>query len=255
MKRINKFYIAIASFLMTFALASCGSSSGNAPTDNGNDNYNVPGTTTSQKVIYSVNYTIYSNEFHEVAKTISQKAIEENGYVQTSKESFDNAHYIYKIPAEKLNDFVIYIDSFDGIAIGSKTITSQDITSEYDEIQNNIDALEAQKEAYLKILENPETTEDARSQATKALTNINSELKLLYEIKAKQDSVVKYSTVVMDFYKSAKTESDIYWSNYFYYLRNVGKALGSIVLYSVPFAAVAGAAIGVAYLIKKKKDK
>ena len=87
----------------------------------------------------------------DVKNQVNNKVIELEGYTSSSDETLKQAKVIYKIPTERLNLFLDYIDSFDGI--GSKQISSSDITSSYAYVEAKIQTLMASREAYVKILE------------------------------------------------------------------------------------------------------
>ena len=238
----------IGASILLVALASCGapSSGPGAP--------NTPSggadSSTSHKIIYHVDYTIYDNNFHKVASEISTKANELEGYVLTSKENLEEAHYVFKIPTKQLDIFISFVDTYN---VGAKNLETTDVTDSYDQVSEMIKTYESQKSEIEEALKSENLDPDLKGQLENDLYQINRNLTSLYAEQSKQDSVVNYSSVNIDFYKSRQTESDLYWNDYFYYLKLVGKGLGSVVLYSAPFALIAGGAIGIAYLVRKKK--
>lgn len=258
MKKQNLFKLIGAS-IMLVALASCGATSG-APNqypagestgNNGDENW-IPETGLNHKVIYEVKYTIYEDNFHKAASEISSKSVELDGYVVKSEQDNIEAHYTFKIPTENLNLFVSFVDQYH---VGNKNIETRDITDSYDSTQNKIAALQEEK-AYLTVaLESSEIDESQRKAYTNRISEIDRQLSNLIGQKTEQDKLINYSNVYIDFYESKKTESDIYWDNYFGYMKVVGKGLGTVLLYSAPFALIAGVSIGVAYLLVKKKEK
>lgn len=245
MTKKNLFKVIGASILLV-ALASCGAE--NRPSGG-----NPSGTdsSTSHKIIYRVDYTIYDNDFHRVASEISTKASQLEGYVLTSKENLEEAHYVFKIPTSQLDTFVSFVDTYN---VGAKNLETADVTESYDEVAEMIKDCESQKARIEEALKDENLDPSLKQTLEKDLYQINRNLTSLYEEQSKQNSLVNYSSVNIDFYKSRQTESDLYWNDYFYYLKLVGKGLGSIVLYSAPFALIAGGAIGIAYLVKRKKD-
>lgn len=260
MKNKKNLFKLLGASVMLVALGSCGAASG-APNDinrptGGEQGYvstpNVPGVDESHKVIYQVDYTIYEDNFHKAASEISMKAVELEGYVLTSTEDFNQAQYNFKIPTKNLNLFVSFVDTYH---VGNKNINTKDITEQYESIEDKLEELKQEK-AMLEEMLTDESLETQQIAAyTARLKEVNSLISKYTSQKAEQDKIVNYSTVEIRFYESKKTESDIYWDNYFHYMKVVGKGFGTIVLYSAPFAVVAGLAIGVAYLLVKKKEK
>ena len=247
--------------IMLVALGSCGSGipSGGNENNNGMEQPDVnvsgpsiPTTNGNQKVIYQVDYTIYDDNFHKAASEISAKAVEYNGFVLTSTEDFNYGTYKFKIPTENLNLFVSFVDTYN---VGNKSIQTKDVTESFDSVQYKIDELEKEKTTLKQLLED-DTLEQNVIDAYKArIQEIDGQLSKLKSQKTEQDKIVNYSTVVINFYESKKTENDIYWDNYFHYMKVVGKGVGTVLLYSAPFAVVSGLAIGVAYFLVKKKEK
>lgn len=248
----------IGATLLLVALASCGGASGTAqggggtsPSGNGGTTTSATTSSTTHKVVYKVEYTIYDDNFHKAATEISAKNTELGGFVLSSKENLDYANYVFRVVTEKLNDFITFVDSYN---VGSKLYETQDITENYDDLQELIDEYEAKKASLEHQLANEDLSSEDRSSIQNSLDYVNNYLTKLYKEKNNEDKTINYTTVNIDFYKSKKTESELYWNDYFYYLKLVGKNLGTVLLYSAPFGAISGAAILVAFLIKKKKD-
>lgn len=252
-KNLFKF---LGATVMLVALASCGAASNNPGRPQG-DEYNsgntpsIPAAPDTHKVIYQVDYEIYDDNFSKAASEISVKAVELDGYIVNSNQNNENGHYVFKIPTENLTGFVTFVDTY---KVGAKTIQTVDVTGDYESVDSKIEELKKEKAEIESIIENNPLSDSEMARFQNRLNEINYQIKKYEENAAEQEKALLYSTVVIDFYLSKKTESDIYWNNYYYYLKIVGKSFGNILLYSAPFALISAGSIAAAYFLTKKKE-
>ncbi len=257
---MKKLKIVVAILLSFITLVSC--ASGNSTEYHPNEGENTGGNgsalepdnqlviDSSRKVIYNVQYTIRSSNVEETIKSINSNLITLGGYISRSNDSSNYyATYVYKIPTDKLNDFLNTIDSNEGIT--NKSISTEDVTSTYNKIQASIETYEASKAAYEKMLaelENPSINDII--QITSHLDDINSNLKYLYAELDSLNGQVDYATVTIDYYQYDSQQSS-FLGDYPDYLASLGLGFVSFLAYSAPFIIIAAIACLIIFLIRK----
>lgn len=260
MKKITAFLLIA---LFGFGLTSCGSSNGAHYGDGEHNDNNGPGVEsngnqvvvdTGHKIIYSVYYTIQSDDMQKVIKDINARAYYFEGYISSSTQETDNyADFVYKIPTGHLNEFLDFVDTNDGI--GSKRITTEDVTSAYNSIQAQINTLEASKTAYERMLAEDNLSLDSIMKIRNYIDDINTQLKLLYNKLDSYDAILDYSTVTIHYYQNNAVEKNNFLGDYPKFLSSLGLGIVSFLAYSAPFLLVAGIVCLIIYLVRRKKVK
>ena len=194
---------------------------------------------TNRKIIYTASYTITSDKIGEIKNSINQKTIELQGYISSSNENKNSATVVYNIPTDQFNLFLDYVDSFEGI--GSKNISSKDVTATYSEIEARISILQASRSAYLSILESGNLTKNEIMQIQDKINSIDTELLSISLQKDSYDNQMEYSKVTINYYTSYSVPKEkTYFQHYFDYLKNFFTGLGSFVLYTLPVFTLLG---------------
>ncbi len=141
------------------------------------DAYNGPTTNTSSSgeaqanrlVIKNANISIYVNDPITVSQRISKMAEEMGGYVVTanvvqvqlsSGVQAPHATVSIRVPVEKLDEAMSRIRAETTLPIITENITSQDVTSEYTDLQSRLRNLEAAESQLQKIMDSATKTED-----------------------------------------------------------------------------------------------
>ena len=145
------------------ALTACGAASKESNTDyyGGHSTYssdaennspnNIVVIDTKGKIVYTADYSVYSDSVQITKNTITTQVLEIGGYISNSEENETRAYITYKVPTEKLNEFLDFMDKLEGV--GNKKVSTDDITNAYSETQGRIETLEASKQAYEKLLQ------------------------------------------------------------------------------------------------------
>lgn len=196
MKKYIKFLFVL---FILFALASCsGKSSSNY--DNGGGNSKTTDVlvySTDRTIIYRVNYRYESNSTKDEIKEVKNKVREFEGYIESSDDYDTYSKYVYRIPTDKLNDFLDYIDDRDGY--NSKTTSTTDVTTRYNYVGNELQELKDRKDAYNAMLQNPDLTLSERMEIESKVDNITEEIKF-YEYQAiMQEEDIEYATVTINY--------------------------------------------------------
>lgn len=251
----KRFFAFLLLILLVFALTACGSenndSGGYYPAYDGAISYeknassaasendqtnNVVVIDTTNKIVYTASYTMNVGDIQKVKNTITSKVIELEGYISNSSESEKSATITYKVPTNKLNGFLDYIDSLEGV--GDKNITTEDITNSYSQTEGRIEILEASKLAYEKILREENLTYNDIILINKELAEINSELAYYRNVKDTYDNRLNYSRVTIRIYGNSTYRGPSFFDEYFDYLGKFFIGLGKGILYSIPVLLV-----------------
>ena len=262
MKKIYKIFICLI-MLFGFGLASCSNSSDNQlPTYNenvggGEDTNNNVVVDTNRKVIYSAEYTINNENISSIKSDVNNKSTSLQGYVSSSEEYTTRAKVVYRIPTDKLNEFLDYIDSFEGVT--SKKISSEDITSSYSEVEARISVLEASRASYVSLLSAGNLSKTEIMQIQDKIADIDAELLKISLQKDAYDSLLEYSTVTINYYVSAPIEKEpTFFDEYWDYVGSFFTGIGKAFMYILPIALVGGvifSAIFFPIYLKNRKKK
>lgn len=257
-KNLLKVLMVVALLFASFLLYSCSSSEPSYSGDTGgsyepeNEDNNVV-VDTNRKVYYVVDYYIYSNKHKEIKTDINKKVDEFGGYISQSSEGKNYSKYIYRVPTDRLEEFLDYVDQ-NGDAVDSKNIQSYDITSQYNEVDAQIEVLEASRAAYVKMLEADGITLDNVITIQNKIDDIDTKLKGLYYSKGEYDNKIEYSTIKINYSKTYQAKPFI--SEYGEYLGNFFKYLGVAILYLLPVMLVGGVVFACVFVpIKLRRRK
>lgn len=116
------------------------------------------------------------------------------------------AYYTVRLPQEKLDEFLNIIDGTSTIT--SKSVTSEDVSLEYVDINAHIDALENEKDNLLRLLDQSENVsdiieiEDRLSNVQYQLDSVNGQKRLL-------EGRVSYSTININVHEERNVENPI----------------------------------------------
>lgn len=165
-------------------------------------NINSTPTSTSQKLIRTVNMNVETVKFDEVVNSIKSKVAESGGYIQLSdvsgtgkNRSFRHGHFILRIPADKADSVISTLG--DNVTVISSNESSEDVTLKYSDMKSHIDSLKIEREALNKMLENATDLEtiirlqERITQIRYEIENYESSLKVL-------DNQVTYTTINLD---------------------------------------------------------
>jgi len=174
-----------------------------------NDKYNANKTDnkgaakTDRKVVQNAFLEIETINFDKAVTFVSQSTEQEIGYIQESSVSGgksysgnykDNrsAHYVIRIPKDKLNSFLKAAQDI-GV-ITNKRVTGDDITSQYFDTEARLKSFNIQEERLLKLLEKSENLKDV-IELEKQLTDTRYQIENLTGTLKKWDNLVELATV------------------------------------------------------------
>ena len=256
---MKKFLFLVFVICTMFLLVGCGDASeGDINQDGGYSTGEQVGNNvvvdTNRKVYYVVEYSI-TGDIRENKNKISLKVNEIGGYVSSSNEYNTSATIVYKVPTDKLNSFLDFVDAFDGV--GKKSVSSTDITSSYAYTEAKLKTLQASREAYVKLLSDTNLSMQQIMSINDKIAEIDVELLKIANEKAMYDNKIEYSTVTVKLTATPTEEKEPgFFTEYFEYLGNFFVGLGKVILYLLPFALVGGVIFSAIYFpVKIKKNK
>ena len=255
---MKKLFITLCLFIFAFALVGCGADSygDNYNGEMGNEGNNVV-IETNRKIYYTGKITITTKKADEVSNRIGSKVKEYNGYASSiSYNDYETSKTIvitYRIPTEKLDNFLDDVDKEKGVT--SKSITSTDITTNYNKAAARLEVLKTSRAAYLKALEEA-TTQSEIIGINDKIERIDTEILELTMTLQSYDNLLDYSTITIT-YTTEKEPS--FFGEYFEYVGDFFVGLGKAILYLLPPAIVgaiiAGSIILIIKLSSKKRKK
>lgn len=212
---------------------------------------------TNRKVIYKVTLNITTQNVSNGVKKYNQKIVDLGGYISSSRVSNNYGEIIYKIPSSKLNEFLDF--SGEDEEVVEKTISSNDVTSKYNQIEQRLEVLYASRSSYVSMLEKSSSLSET-IQLQNAINDIDTEIKYLEEQKASYDAIIDYSTITIYFNKvKEEVKKQSWFSKYWKYVVNFFTGLGKFVLYLLPILVVGGVIVTVILIVdkvvKRKKNK
>lgn len=250
--------------LLCGILVSCGAAGSNGTNNNPGGNNPGGGNTTigsvysdsERKIVYTVDYTLSTQNFTEVAQEVSSYAFSLNGYISSSETSSSYYYFEFKVPVEKLNTFLNYMEEENNEHIIRQNISTEDVTTSYNEIASKIEVLTASKSAYVAILNNNDLSYEDIITINKEIEEINAELLKLNKELSSIESITDFATIRMTIRQPTPHELEgnlSFLNSYINYLKDVGVFLFEFILYTIPFALIAGIVITIIFVIKKKK--
>lgn len=245
----KRFFAIIVCIFIVLCFASCSSKSS---IPGGSDGNNVVDMSSTNKIVYTVGYKLYSEDINTYISKIGTWVKEDGGHIsESNQENNDYALYVYKVPTEKLNGFLDKVDSLSGVA--NKKIKTKDVTSTYNELEANIEMLEARKTAYLNLLNTGSLTKTEIIEINDALDEVEIKLIVAYKELAQLANQVNYSTVTINYYNNSNTAAYQFFNSYGGYLVSIFTTIGTVILYSLPFLLIGSIIIMIIIITKKKK--
>lgn len=200
MKRINKPLIVLLAIFFVIWLAGCGGgaapseesfqfdeASPEQPMEVANRQIGQPDQGGERIVIKNANMTIVVTDPRQSAERISQVAEEMGGFVVSSDLSHSElnsgrrvprASIMIRVPAERLDEAMQRIRSESDQEPLAQNINSQDVTSEYTDLQSRLRNEEAAEAQLIQIMEQANRTEDVLNVYNQ-LTQVRERIEVL----------------------------------------------------------------------------
>lgn len=208
-----------------------------------------------RKIIYNVYYSLEAKDIKNYEKDIEKKLNEYNGYIETMETMTHYSSCTYRVPKTKLDDFVSYIDSFDGLT-NSKRVKSEDVSTSYNSKQARKEVLEASRTVYVNMLSKEGLSVSDIIAINDKIEKIDVELRQIYLDIDTYDSLIDYSTVTITYYEQGEYEEPGFFDEYGNYISGFFITIGKVILYLLPIAALGGIGAVIAIVcVKHHKNK
>ncbi len=205
MKSFFKYLSLVLLIVMCLSIVSCAAKGDDVVGDAGaapeqGESAPIVNNELNRKIVYTVRIDLEAENVSSRVDSISKKNGELGGYIESRNESFTDgkctfATITYRVPTEKLDEFVAAIEGSGGIE--RKHISSEDITTTYVDAQAKKNALEERKQLLEKMLEDSTVSASDRISIINEISTVNTELQAVELLIKGYDSDVNYSTVVV----------------------------------------------------------
>lgn len=170
--------------------------------DFGDSSLSIGAVVPSRKMIYQVAYRIQTLDFDASLSAIDALAVEFGGYtesseifgrsIQSSRSQLRSATLVLRIPADRLNSFFGRVSSIGTIT--GESLSSQDVTLQYVDIDARLKTLQQQEERILALL--AEATDlQAVLEIEQTLSDVRYQIESYTSQMKQLDSQIAYSTV------------------------------------------------------------
>lgn len=249
-KNLFSKFLFLMLILFAVAFVGCGNESGadNIPSDNSGE----INEDSDRKVYYSVDYRIKTKNINRMTAEITKKVRELKGYINDSYQKESYARFVYRVPVDKLDEFMDYMSNINDVV--DKSLSSDDITNEYSYTDERLKTLYATKASYINLLSNDSLTIEEIISIKSRIEDVDTEIKVLENRKSSYNNLLNYSTVVITF-DSSKKISASFFKDYAQYLNSFVAGLFKFIMYVLPFGIVGGGISLIIYLLQEKATK
>lgn len=159
---------------------------------------------TNRKLVKKVYLDVETDSYDEYTTSLYQKINELGGYIENSSSHGNSITYSYKngryatytirIPQNKLNDFVSYVENGSNILTKEENVT--DVTLEYVDLEARKKSLLTEETRLIELLEKAENLTDV-IQLEDKLSSVRYEIDSIESSLRTFDSLVDYSTITL----------------------------------------------------------
>jgi len=269
---MKKLYLLIITIAILLSLCACSSVGSAKNYDANEDNYvSSSQYSTERQIIENVSLSLQTKAYDEFIINTEAKIKELGGYVANSSADGDNAdntsnryaRYEVKIPDAKSKEFIDFVSR--SATIYSKSISTEDVTSKYIDIESRLSALEAEKSKLQELAAKADNLNEI-IEIQKYLTDV------IYEIESYQTQLkslneqTEYTTVYLYINEvdriTKSTDDNIWqqiWDNLCNGVKNVWTILKKLFVFTIstiPYMLIPGViALTIVLIIKAKRKK
>ena len=167
----------------------------------------APSEANGKKLVYTVTLRLQTTEFMKGMRKLNDTAGSVGGYITYANvqghdirypEVERKADYQFRIPSERLTEFLIVIE--DNYNLWSLLQTTDDVTTRYDSSGDRLEDLLAQEQRLLDDLAKEEDSSE-RLSIERKLSEVQTRINELTSFQASVDDSVLYSTVIIELYE------------------------------------------------------
>ncbi len=227
----------------------------------------------NRKIIENIDMSVQTKEFDKLIDNLNSQIKKLGGYIESSdvygreynSDDTRRAEYKIRIPSDKSGKFTDFIST--NSVVVNKSISTEDVTLQYVDMESRVGVLEAEKTALEKLLKNASSTSDI-IQIREKLTDVISSIESYKSQLRTYDNLVSYSTVIINISEVERTvivEKQNTWQkigtnlkNNFIKVWNIIVSIFIFVISAIPYLiplALIGAIIFIIAKISSKKKK
>ncbi len=154
-----------------------------------------------RKIIKYRTVEMQTTKFDEFISDFERSVKAFGGYISNSSQSGEkdygrrNANYVVRIPAERFDEFVAEVGNMGTVTYQNEYI--DDVTAKYVDTEARLASLEAQRQAYMELMEKAETVEDIL-KIQSYLTDVTYQIESYTATLNTYKSLVSYSTYTLN---------------------------------------------------------
>ena len=203
-------------------------------------------------VVRNANISLESEHYSDFTESMTSKVETLGGYVQAMDEHNYNAsddkkiaNMTVRVPADKLDAFIAFLE--ESAAVKSKSVSVDDITSDYVDIESHINTLKVEQETLTGLLAKANSLSDT-IQIQDRLTQVRQEIEYYQSMFNRLKNDVSYSTVEISLREVSRESSNEtgFWSDikngFIESLYSVGEGFMIMIIWfitSLPYIAIA----------------
>ncbi len=154
----------------------------------------------NRKIVYTVRLQADCEDVKDAKGKLDEKCTTLGGYIEYNSEDYAEgkctyAYITYRVPTDKLNDFIAQAEKSGEIT--SKSVDTTDITTAYVNASAQKTALETRKAALQALLNDTAVSASDRITIINEISKVDTELQSIELLLTQYDSMVDYSTVTV----------------------------------------------------------
>ena len=165
-----------------------------------------PGTSkaaqTSEKIIYTYNYSVETKQFDTFMDTVQKRINEYGGYLESSETNGNAnlnitryANMVIRIPADKMDQFLSMVKENSNVTYSG--CSTENVTLSYVDLQSHIKSLKIEQETLMDLLERATKLEDVLTLQAQ-LTDVRYQLESYESQLRVYDNRIDYATLYLD---------------------------------------------------------
>ncbi len=164
---------------------------------------NSSNATLEQKIIKRANLTIELKDITQIDSKVINLVEEAQGYISSSRDWINQDQqkfyrYVLRVPTAEFNTLLDQLSTKEYGQIISRSISSQDVTEEYMNLNIRLKNLSSQEEQYRKLLDKTTKVEEIL-KVENELNRIRTEIEKIEGRKKYLDKQISYSTITVEF--------------------------------------------------------
>ncbi len=157
---------------------------------------------TSEKIIYTYNYTVETRQFDTFMDTLQKRISEYGGYLESSETNGNAnlnmtryANMVIRIPADKMDQFLAMVKENSNVTYAG--CSTENVTLSYVDLQSHIKSLKIEQETLMDLLGKATKLEDVLTLQSQ-LTDVRYQLESYESQLRVYDNRIDYATLYLD---------------------------------------------------------